>query len=312
MIATPDAADEPSVNEVHLLGIPPLAGYVDHVTRRTVGGDRVDEAVLIDQWRAAAQHYQRLEQSEAGEADRVKIDPIPAAMTPRIDALIAEPGFVHGFGELPIAFGMVELDRLVVYQQHVSLTHALRFTNALQAGASRNDVLFDICLPDQQHVPPIRSAKSGGGRFVFQSDVLDLRSFGPRLLAADAAHSVMTPNGPATAGVALGVGYGVRHLNIVRLGKRMVLNNGYHRAYALRAAGVTHVPCIVQAIAHPEELAFAGGSSLIDNYDRLFSAARPPLFKDYFDPALTTRLSLPPMRKQIQITVTIETLRVPA
>ena len=80
------------------------------------------------------------------------------------------------------------------------------------------------------------------------------------------------------------VGYGVRHLNVVRLGKRMVLNNGYHRAYALRAAGITHVPCMVQAIAHPEELAFAGGSSLIDNFDELFSSARPPLFKDFFDP----------------------------
>lgn len=311
MIATPDAAQEPTVNEIHLLGVPPLAGYVDHVTRRTVAGDRTDEATLIDQWRDAARHYQRLEQTEAGEADRVEIEPIPPAMAGRIDTLIAEPGFSEAFGELPIAFGMVELDRLVIYQQHVSLTHAARFSEALEEAGSREQALFDICLPDQPHLPPIRSAKSGRGRFVFQSDVSDLRAFGPRFLTADAAKVVMTPNGPTPAGIAVAIGYGVRHLNVVRLGKRMVLNNGYHRAYALRAAGITHAPCIVQAIAHPEELAFAGGSSLIDNYDDLFSAARPPLFKDYFDPALTTRLSLPPMRKQIQITVTVETLRVP-
>ncbi len=111
--------------------------------------------------------------------------------------------------------------------------------------------------------------------------------------------------------VAITVGFGARHLNAVRLGKRMVLNNGYHRAFALRSAGFTHVPCVVQSIAHPEELAFAGGSSLIDNFDDIFKSARPPLFKDFFDPELTTRIRMPRTRKQIQITVSVETIRVP-
>lgn len=311
MTAIPDAADGPLVDEIHLLGVPPLAGYVDHVARRTIAGDRNDEAVLIDQWRAAAAHYQRLEQSEAGEADRVQIEPIPASMSARIDALVAEPGFSEGFGELPIAFGMVELDRLVVYQQHVSLSHAARFDAVLTEASSAEQAVFGICLPEPAHLPPIRFSKSGRGRFVFQSDVSDLRSFGARFLAAG-SHSVMTPNGPAPAGIAIPVGFGVRHLNVVRLGQRMVLNNGYHRAYALRAAGITHAPCIVQAIAHPEELAFAGGSSLIANYDELFKSPRPPLFKDFFNPELTVHLRLPATRKQVQVTITIETLRVPA
>ncbi len=311
MIFSPDLAAAPSVDEVHLLGVPPLANYVDHVTRRAIDGREADESALIDQWRSAAQHYQRLQDSEAGLADLAGLEKIPAAKAGWIERIAGLADFAEGFGDLPVAFAMVELDRLVVYQQHVSLTHASEFTQALEAAESPEDAIFEICLPMQARPPRIFTSKSGRGKFVFQSELSDVRAFSPRLFSEATAQTVLTSNGQAHSGVAIAVGFGARHLNVVRLGKRMVLNNGYHRAYALRAAGITHVPCVIQAIAHPEELAFAGGSSLIDNFDELFRSPRPPLFKDFFDPQLTTTLKLPRTRKQVQISISIETLRVP-
>lgn len=311
MTDRPDTAASPLVDEIHLLGVPPLASYVDHVVRRSIDGDTADESALIDQWRSAALHYQRLQAAEAGLADGVPLAEVPASRAGWIDQITAQPDFAQAFNDLPVALAMVELDRLVVCQQHVSLTHAASFGERLRAAGDRDEALFAICLPRDAPTPAIQRVRSGGGKFVFQSEVSDLRAFRPALFSQATAATVMTANGEAPTGIAIPVGFGSRHLNVVRLGGRLVLNNGYHRAYALREAGVTHVPCVVQAIAHPEELAFAGGSSLSDHFDELFKAPRPPLFKDFFDPQLTTRLRLRRTRKQVQITIHVETLRVP-
>lgn len=296
--------------EIHLLGVSPLARFVARVARRSADG-AVDDAALIDQWRAAAACYRELEVREAGFADEATIEPLPSGMAGRVEDIVADPGFAHAFARLPVAFGMVELDRLVVYQQHVSLSHAARFDDALGDAPSRDEAVLDICLPTTVQRPPLRCIRAADGKFVFQSELADIRAFDARLLAADLARLVITSDGPARGGVTVPIGFGVPHLNAVRLGSRIVLNNGYHRAYALRRAGVERVPCVVQAIAHPEELAFAGSSSLIDDFDSLFNSARPPVLKDFFDPQLTTQVALLPTRKQIQVTVTVETLRVP-
>ncbi|MEO8280173.1 MAG: hypothetical protein ABI564_10820 [Ideonella sp.] len=312
MTANPDVAAPPTVDEIHLLGVPPLATYVDHVTRRSIDDHLVDQSRLIDQWRTAAQHYLRLLESESGLAEQARVAEIPASKTAWVQHIAAQADFAEGFNELPVAFAMVELDRLVVYQHNVSLTHAKVFSDQLDDAKTREDAVFSICLPPNPHPPVILSSRSSGGKFIFQSELSDVRAFSPRLFTSKTAQSIMTPNGNPPTGIAIPVGFGSRHLNVVRLGKRMVLNNGYHRAYALRAAGIERVPCVIQAIAHPEELAFAGGSSLVDNFDDLFKSPRPPLFKDFFDPQLTTRLKLHRTRKQVQISISIETLRVPA
>ena len=43
--------------------------------------------------------------------------------------------------------------------------------------------------------------------------------------------------GPLAGVVGVAVGYGSNFLNAVALGGRLVLNNGFHRAYALRPSG---------------------------------------------------------------------------
>ncbi|WP_418316851.1 hypothetical protein [Piscinibacter sakaiensis] len=288
----------------------PLTGFVARVTQRTAGG-AADEAALIDQWRAAAARYRELEQTEAGAADGAVIEALPASLASRIGEITADVGAGHAFSRLPVGFGLVELDRLVVCQQHVSLAHAASFERALGETTSRDEAVFEICFPRSMQPPALRALQVAEGKFVFQSELADLRAFHARLLDEEIARSVITSDGPARGGVTIPVGFGVPHLNVVRFGGRLVLNNGYHRAYALRRAGVTRIPCIVQAVAHPEELAFAGSSSLIEDFDALFNSARPPMLKDFFDPRLTTQLDLLPSRKQVQITVTVETLRAP-
>src|SRR6266511_1031753 len=61
-----------TVDEVWLLGQPPLSDYLDFVRRWVIGGAREYRAALIDEWRAANDYYHELEQAEAGIADRVE------------------------------------------------------------------------------------------------------------------------------------------------------------------------------------------------------------------------------------------------
>lgn len=293
------------VEEVQLLGVPTLADYVH---RAQLANGATAKNVAIDEWRRAAEHYALLETTEAGVADSPSILDLPEELLPARDRLIADPHFERTFSESPIAFGMVELDRLVAYQHHLSRDHAAKLNNMLGAMPSA-EAVFGLCLPIRHTAPEVQVSVSGR-KFVFQSAADDFRVHSPKLLEA-AVLQTLVGSGPVVAGVGLTVGFGSSYLNVVRWADRLVLNNGYHRAYALRSMGITHVPCVIQAMLHADELAFAGESALIDDYANWFSAPRPPLFKDFFDPLLSTVLRRQRTRQQIQISFTVETVRVP-
>ena len=95
--------------------------------------------------------------------------------------------------------------------------------------------------------------------------------------------------------VGLFVGYGSNFLNAIHAENRLILGNGSHRAFALRDLGITHVPCVIQRVSRRDELELVGSGDVQQNPDRYLKAARPPLLKDYFDPAL--RKIIPVVRK---------------
>ncbi len=301
---------DPWVDELQLLGIPTLTHYVERVRRRALDGEAFDAAGLIDAWRAAVQRFEALETDEAGLADDVPVDDLKPGVKPLSERLLANVPFQKTFDTLPIALGMVELDRLVVCQHRIVAAHAQELGAAL-GGDLDDESLFKLCLPlEARPLPLIEASEAGHGCFVFRSELPDFRAHGPVLLGPEALQTL--PNsGVLAGGVGLMVGFGSSWLNIVRFRGRMVLNNGYHRAYALRSLGVTHVPCVIQAVAHADELPFAGDASLSDDYATLFEAPRPPLFKDFFDPQLTLTLRLRRVMRQIQVRVSVETIRVP-
>jgi hypothetical protein len=295
---------------VRLAGVPTLADFVDFVRRRTVGGEQADERTLIERWRRGAQRFRALESAEAGLVERTGVEELPASARAVVDRVIAEPGFGHAFGALPVAFGWVELDALAIYQHHVALDHVRQLSAALGARPTFRQVL-ELCLPVEPRLPATTLTRVGSGRFVLQSDSDDVRYLGAHLVPTGRLEGVPAHGAVAHAiGVLLGIGSG--YVNVVRHGQRMILNNGYHRAYALRARGVTRVPCLIQGIGHPDELAFAGGSELVGDYGLLFDAPRPPLFKDLFDPELAQVFAAPATRRQIQVTIDVQSLRVPA
>jgi len=108
------------------------------------------------------------------------------------------------------------------------------------------------------------------------------------------------------------VGFGCNFLNAIHTEDRLILNNGSHRAFALRELGITHVPCVIQHVPGREELAIVGPPELSQNPDRYLTAQRPPLLRDYFEPVLRKIVHVPSKLRQIRVSFAIEVLDMPA
>ena len=296
-------------NELWLLGQPPLRDYLDFVRESVRGGAEMGPRTLCDEWRVANDHYYELEKREAGIADTAGCLELPGAMRPFADALAARPDFRATCDCLPVSFGMVELDRLVVYQPHVTLP----FVEALQARlppAPDAEALFRFCQPLERHDPPVRVRRVGERRYQFVSDSTDFRFHKAALLRPEqvVGHDSF---GPVGAVVGLVVGFGANLLSVIRSDNRMLLHNGYHRAYALRAAGFTHAPAVIQTVTRRDELALVASQQVVDEPAFYFAAKRPPLIKDFFDPRISKVLPVRRMEKLIEVSFEFEEYDVP-
>lgn len=288
--------------EVWLLGQPALADYLDFVERRVVGG-AVDRRALVDGWRAANDHYHALETREAGIADRAGLLDLPAAMTPLAEALAESAAFGRTFDRVPTRFGMVELDKLVVSQRRVTLP----FVEALRARlepAPDAAELFRFCQPLERRDPPVAIRRLGNGRFAFVSPSNDLRFHEAALLRPDQLAGYET-FGPVAGAIGLVVGYGSNFLSVIRSETRMALHNGYHRACALRAAGFTHAPAVIQTVTRRDELDLVAAAAIAEDPAFYFRAKRPPLLKDFFDPRIRRVLPVRPVEKVVEVSFEI-------
>jgi len=286
-----------------------MSEFVGYVTTQSEAGHMADLAALATQWRTANDHIHQLEKSEAGLADGLAAQPIDASLVHLQDAILADPFFQRSFAMIPASLGVVELDRLVVFQKQINLTYARTLEEALGT-APTPEALFHFCLPADHAQPPVRLGRTTGNQFVFYSPSTDFRFQDAVLLQADqvAGHRFQ---GPVSAVVGLVVGYGPNFLTVVEAEGRLILNNGSHRAYALRSAGVTHAPCVLQHLSRREELEFVGNQDLQAKPDLFLGAPRPPLLKDYFDPELRSLLRVRRRSRQVKITFGLEVLDVP-
>jgi len=302
--------EQPQADEhVFLIGRPPLGEFLGFVQANAVNGDAVDQRLLADEWRKANDHIRELEKREAGWADNPKIAPIPGRLEALKTEVLADPMFQRSYNIVPADIGMVELDRLVVFQKQINLDFVRQIRSALGANPDEEKV-FQLCLPLDHPHPPARVGRIAQNAYQFSSASNDLRFLEPVLLRAQQVTDY-APQGPIVGIVALMVGYGSNYLNAVHVENRLVLNNGSHRAFALREAGVRQVPCIVQHITRRDELEVV--IPLLHQRPELYlTPPRPPVLKDYFDPQLRKLVSVPRRLRHVRITFVVEQLDLPA
>lgn len=282
-----------------LLGQPHLEDYLSFVRDKVVGGKHLSPSSLADEWRAANEVYHELEQAEAGAADAAECLPLDPALGGLADQLRGDPYFKATFDTLPTDIRMVELDRLIVSQKHIASVFSAARAQAL--GSSPDpEALFRFCLPLERENPPVRIQRLTSNRYLFSSGSTDLRAHEPLLLDRDQLAGISS-FGPIAGALGLLVGFGSNFLTVIRSDNRMVLHNGYHRAYTLRALGITHAPCIVETVTRTDELRVAATETVSDMPDFYFRAKRPPILRDFFNPRLIRKLAVRPMETVVEV-----------
>ena len=281
----PDSPTATADQHVFLIGRPPIGELLTFVRSVVVDGQSADQGALVAEWRAANDHVRELERAEAGCADRPTVELLPEALLAHAEAVAATPMFRKAFEYLPWRFGVVDLDQLVVYQKHINLAFAAKVKERLGPSPTELDVMR-ACIPLdlERQAPRARVMQVASNSFNFVSPSTDLRFLEAILLAPDQLQSIALP-GPAVAALALVVGYGPNHANVVEVEGRLILNNGSHRAYALREMGIRRLPCIVQTVSRRDELELAN-DEVQRHPDRYLASPRPAMLKDYFDPKL--------------------------
>src|SRR5262249_27815509 len=266
------------VEEVWRLGQPALQRSLHFVKERVVGGADIPRAELVDEWRAANDYYYELENKEAGLPDQIQIRDLEPALQPLVDEVQADSRFRRAFDSLPVRFAMVELDRLVVSQPHVELTHSQRIQTRLAASRTPED-LFRFCFPIDGEEAPVKARRLGSRRYLFWSRSSDFRFHEATLLEPDqiVGHD---PFGTIGRARRIMVVYGSNFLNAIQSEDRLMLHNGHHRALALRDMGTTHAPCIIRTVTRRAELNLVASSDTAANPAFYFKAPRPPVLKD--------------------------------
>jgi hypothetical protein len=299
----------PSTAEtIYLIGRSSPERFLRFVKRE--GVDPVSESDLIDEWRAAQARIRELRRQEAGFADDATVGELGDHYESLLIEFLQDPLVRHGFNTVPTEVGMVELDRLVVYQNHIDLAHVARLVGSLERPPDWQD-LFRICLPYDHPTPPVAWSRSHDDRFVFHSPSNDLRFLGAIPLERSQVVDC-PPTGVVVGVVGITVGFGSNFLNAIKFGNRLILNNGSHRAFALRQLGITHVPCVVQHASSRLDLRMIAPRRLRRSLDSLLEDARPAVLKDYFDERLRTVVRVHRRVRQVTVRFDVDETYVPA
>ena len=294
---------------VFLVGRPPISEYISFVQTMAVDGHSIEQGTLAQHWRQASVRVAEIEAAEAGAANDPPLQEVPVDMQPFVARVTADSAFQSTFSNVPTGFFLVEIDRLVVFQKFINLGFVEELKGSLSATPGSADIArlaFGLDRPQ----PGVTIRQAGNGVFQFVSASSDIRPLEATLIEPTKVLDFKT-SGRIQAFVGMSVGFGTNFLNALQVEGRLVLHNGSHRAYALRALGVTHAPCIVQQVTSRDELDFVGSGDIQQNPDRYLKVSRPSMLRDYFDPQLTRVFPVARKNRMVQVQVSASVTEIP-
>jgi hypothetical protein len=216
------------------------------------------------------------------EGGSAVLGPCPGELFAHRDALYAHGRFSakrHEGWEI----AMVDLERVCAVQ-HVVLSHP---DPRVEPGIDADDVeaLAKITLPIPD--PKVLHYQVGGNVAMVSSPNPNLHAVGFRVQ--------QTAQGTLLGFV---VEEAASFVQVAEFGGRFVLTDGTHRAASLVRNGITRIPALTRKHAQGEHLAIARSGVLSA---ATYLGERPALVRDYWDPAVSTAVSMPGKRKLVII-----------
>lgn len=265
-------------------GLFPLPKFIRFVRERCPPRS-FDEAALMAEWREARAAALRIIDDEAGSVDSVDVRALSEEMKPLAEQVLRQPSIRRLTSLVPRSWCMVEIDRLVVFQDSINLRHVDQLRASIASVPSAQDIIdLASCSGGRSH-PAVRSSQSDGG-YTFSSESSDLR-FLDVATVEPAAIQNYDPFGSASHAIVIYLGFSDNVISATRSGKRIILMNGSHRVYMLRELGFRYVPCLLTDASDGDASDFLLPADIKQDRQFYLHAPRPPLFKDYFDPRLT-------------------------
>jgi hypothetical protein len=237
--------------------------------------------------------------------------PVPPEHAGTVATLTDHPMYRRTFSGLPWEVGLVELDSLVAGQRAVNLDYADSLVALYQSMTTFDDVAR-VSIAHERQMDAVQHLEVAPSVHTFSSPNGDLRFLGAflkRELQPSDLDAAELGGIPVAAVIAF-VGYGGSPINVFRVGGRTVLNNGFHRLYALRRIGFAYIPAVVQTVMTPQ---LEMPPQIADlPREVLLGSPRPPLLKDFFEPGFTTRLKVTERLKSVTVAVNAQQMPIPS
>lgn len=298
-------------NVIYLTGRPPLARFVRFMRAKSLDGLRLSEGELAEQWRQGREIYRQLEIDERNWADNIRVDPLPAEMRELAELGLQQPSIQRLKHFAPRQWGLVEVDRLVIFQPTINLRFVEEIKATIRGTLTPEEVMRVAVGNVQQRRPHVRALQSGDDTYSFASASNDLRFLDVVNLPPESITGFQ-PSGSASNAIVIFVGFSDNLISGVQAGGRIFLTNGSHRVYALRELGVTHVPCLLTMPSREEEYELVLPSDVKQDREQYVRHPRPSVFKDYFDSRIFRTFQVMRMNHVLEAKLNLNKTGVPA
>jgi hypothetical protein len=288
-----------SSSSLYLYGAMAQLPLINLIRGQCIQEDVDNLPTIMSNWEKATKLFHTIESQDLGIAGSNPTMDIDGSY-PKLAEISNSTLFKNTFLNSPIEFKLIDIDRLIAPQRHVSLNYVQQLEKIIPNNPSMDD-LIDICISPIQNVFPVKTLQQAQNMCVFSSPSNDFRFLGGFIkneLTDDDLRYCLEGGNPVSA-IILFVGYGGGSVNVYQVNNRLILNNGFHRVYALRKKGITKIPVVIQKIGNPEFEFPPQILGLTSNY--LLNHPRPVMVKDFFVKDLTTVLRMKKTVRTVQI-----------
>ncbi len=228
----------------------------------------------------------------------VNLDPLPAALRHRGEELRSQPMYARwyqGFAEYRVM--QVPVHQLITPQWFADLDY---IENLKQHAPKPGDLeaALDFVFDEGPTLP--EPCLSGSG--------VAFRATHQRIQAV--LPPIFRPSGNGGYEVVVRVEPIPNYLQVAKMGARLVIANGVHRATALMQAGWDRIPCLVRDARSLADLGLANQPGILPEAILLHDP-RPPYLSDLFDPSIAPRFHQRSSEQVLRVIPQVDTCLVP-
>lgn len=262
---------------------------------------------LLENWLSLQKRVKEILKEEENLHETINEKQIPQEFKPLIEQYLNDNSIKKTFPE-GVDVVLVEIDKLVALQRIIDADYCNKLKQEW-AGNISFENLLRICISSVCNKSEVKHLIHNTNHHVFSSPNSDFRFLGSYFKNLEIDDLDYSGGGVPVAAIISFVGYGVQPVSLYKVGKRYILNNGFHRVYTLRSLGIEYIPVLVKKI-HDVRINFPN-SFMGFPREYILGSPRPTLMKDFFEPGFIVPIQCKKRIKSIEVKVTGTSLEIP-